>query len=64
MCIRDRDDGELWLRGFVATPDGRQKVSGDLRGAPDEDESIGQRLAQQLRDRGADTILAALAAGQ
>lgn len=58
------DDGELWLRGFVATPDGRQRVSGELRGAPDEDESIGQRLAQQLRDRGADTILAALAAGQ
>ena len=58
------DDGELWLRGFVATPDGRQRVSGELRGAPDEDESIGRRLAQQLRDRGADTILAALAAGQ
>jgi hydroxymethylbilane synthase len=54
----------LWLRGFVATPDGRQTVSGELRGAPDEDESIGRGLAQLLRDRGADAILAALAAGQ
>jgi hydroxymethylbilane synthase len=62
------DNGVLWLRGFVATPDGRQTVSGELRGelrgAPDEDESIGQRLAQHLRDQGADAILAALAAGQ
>jgi hydroxymethylbilane synthase len=58
------ENGVLWLRGFVATPDGRQMVSGELRGAPDEDEFIGQRLAQHLRDRGADTILAALAAGQ
>ena len=58
------DNGVLWLRGFVATPDGRQRVSGELRGEPDEDESIGQRLAQHLRDRGADAILAALAAGQ
>ncbi|MBL8413043.1 MAG: hydroxymethylbilane synthase [Propionivibrio sp.] len=58
------ENGVLWLRGFVATADGRQRVSGELRGAPDEDESIGQRLAQQLRDRGAGAILAALAAGQ
>ena len=62
------ENGALWLRGFVATPDGRQRISGELRGelrgAPDEVESIGQRLAQQLRDRGADAILAALAAGQ
>ena len=58
------ENGMLWLRGFVATPDGRQRVGGELRGAPDEDESIGHRLAQQLRDRGADAILAALAAGQ
>ena len=51
----------LWLRGFVATPDGRQMVSGELRGVPENDESIGQRLAQQLREQGADAILAALA---
>ncbi len=51
----------LWLRGFVATPDGRQMVSGELRGAPQDDESIGRRLAQALREQGAEAILAALA---
>ena len=57
-------NGVLWLRGFVATPDGRKMISGELRGAPEDDESIGQALARQLRDRGAEAILAALAGGQ
>ena len=52
--------GALWLRGFVATPDGRSMVEGELRGAPQADEALGQRLAQQLRDQGADAILRAL----
>jgi len=51
----------LWLRGFVATPDGRKMVSGELRGVPEKAEFIGLQLAQQLRDQGADVILAALA---
>ncbi|MEI7612915.1 MAG: hydroxymethylbilane synthase [Betaproteobacteria bacterium] len=55
------ENGVLWLRGFVSTPDGRQMVSGELRGAPEEDEVLGRRLAQQLREQGAEAILAALA---
>jgi hydroxymethylbilane synthase len=55
------EDGELWLRGFVATPDGQQIVSAELRGAPDDDETIGRILAQMLRDQGADAILEKLA---
>ena len=55
------ENGRLWLRGFVATADGRQRVSGELCGAPDDDEVIGLGLAQQLRERGADAILAAAA---
>ena len=55
------DHGELWLRGFVATPDGRQMIRGELRGAPCDDEAIGRALAQQLRERGAQAILASLA---
>lgn len=55
------DHGELWLRGFVATPDGRQMISGDLRGAPCDDEAIGRALAQLLREQGAQAILASLA---
>jgi hydroxymethylbilane synthase len=55
------ENGELWLRGFVATPDGKQMVSAELRGAPQDDESIGRILAQMLRDQGADAILEQLA---
>ena len=52
---------ELWLRGFVATPDGGQMVGGDLRGVAADDEAIGERLAQQLRTQGAEEILRSLA---
>lgn len=55
---------QLWLRGFVATADGRQMVRGELRGVPQDDEAIGRRLAQDLRAAGADRILQSLAAGQ
>jgi len=55
------DAGGLWLRGFVASPDGQQMIAGELRGAPEDDETIGRQLAEQLRARGADALLAALA---
>jgi hydroxymethylbilane synthase len=55
------EKGTLWLRGFIATPDGQQMLSAELRGAPEQDESIGRTLAQMLRDQGADAILAKLA---
>ena len=50
-----------WLRGFVATADGRCVVRGEVRGNPADAESIGRSLARQLRSDGADEILAALA---
>ena len=53
-----------FMRGLVATPDGRQLVAGEARGAPDDDESIGRGLAQRLRAQGADAILEQLAASQ
>ncbi len=55
------ENGSLWLRGFVATADGLQMVSGELRGAPEEDEALGRRLAQVLREQGAEAILHGLA---
>ena len=58
------DSGALWLRGWIATPDGRHSLSGELRGLPEDDESIGCRLAQALHERGADAILRELATGQ
>lgn len=54
------DGGELWLRGFVATPDGQQMIAGELRGAPENDEAMGRGLSEQLLARGADDLLAAL----
>ncbi len=55
------DGDQLWLRGFVATPDGQQMVRGEIRGNAVDDEALGRQLAQQLRAQGADAILAALA---
>ena len=54
------DRGELWLRGFVASPDGRQMIRGELRGVPGDDEAIGGELAAQLRARGAEALLGSL----
>jgi hydroxymethylbilane synthase len=59
--IENGPGGDLWLRGFVATPDGKEMVSGELRGKPEDADTIGRMLAQLLRDQGADAILAKLA---
>ena len=55
------EKNELWLRGFVSTPDGQHMVCGELRGRPEDDEVLGKNLAQQLREDGAEVILAELA---
>ena len=54
-------NGQVWLRGFVATADGKQMVEGEISGAPADAEALGLALAAELRQRGADRILAALA---
>jgi len=54
------ENNELWLRGFVATPDGQRLVRGEIRSKPGDDALLGEALARQLRERGADAILAAL----
>ncbi len=55
------DNGQLWLRGFVATVDGKEMVSAEVRGNPADDEALGLQLAAELRAQGADAILAKLA---
>jgi hydroxymethylbilane synthase len=55
------DNGQLWLRGFVATADGKEMVSAELRGNPADDEALGLQLAAELRAKGADAILEKLA---
>ncbi|PKO84349.1 MAG: hydroxymethylbilane synthase [Betaproteobacteria bacterium HGW-Betaproteobacteria-11] len=51
----------LWLRGFVATPDGSRMARAELRANPADAEVLGRQLATQLRAEGADAILATLA---
>jgi hydroxymethylbilane synthase len=51
------DGDTLWLRGFLASPDGRQVIAGDVRGGWNEDEALGRMLAENLLARGADVLL-------
>ncbi len=50
--------GVLWLRAFVARPDGSEIVRVEGEGERNAPEALGQALAEQLRARGADAILA------
>lgn len=54
-------DGTLFLRGFVASPDGKTFLQSEASGSPDEPEALGRQLAHALREQGANAILAALA---
>ena len=52
--------GQLWLRGFVARPDGSCIVRAERDGTPAQAEMLGNALAEDLRAQGADDILAEL----
>jgi hydroxymethylbilane synthase len=52
------DGDRLWLRGLVGSPDGGAVVRGEVSGTPEEAETLGAALAQDLLARGADRILA------
>ncbi len=54
---------ELWLRGLVASVDGREVVSGETRGPAAEGESLGTALAEDLLSRGAGRLLGSLSQG-
>ena len=54
-------NGQLWLRGFVARPDGTLIARADLTGDPQHAEALGLEAAERLRADGADAILAELA---
>lgn len=53
-------EGQLWLRGFVATPDGKTLLHVEVSGDPAQPEALGKALADDLRSQGADAILHAL----
>jgi hydroxymethylbilane synthase len=56
----DMHEGQLRLRGYVGAPDGTRFVRGEMRAAPAEAERIGKQLAEDMKQRGAADILAAL----
>ncbi len=55
-------EGKLYLRGFVATPDGKSFLHAEAEGNMETPEVLGQQLAQNLREQGADAILTNLGA--
>ena len=53
-------DEMLRMWGLVASPDGRRVVRGDLTGSLTDPQALGHKLADLLRERGAEAILAEL----
>jgi hydroxymethylbilane synthase len=53
---------ELWLRGAVISPDGRQQAREELRGSVRRPELLGRQLAERLVERGARQLLKAVTA--
>ena len=54
------NDGQLRMRGFVATPDGQRMVRAESTGDINNPEVLGNKIADALRAQGAGEILAAL----
>lgn len=53
-------DGELWLRGLVANPEGHEVIRGEISGKPEDADAMGIELAERLLKAGADRILQAV----
>jgi len=50
----------LKLQGFVASVDGKEMIKDRIEGSVEDAEKLGEKLAKQLLDQGADKILASL----
>jgi hydroxymethylbilane synthase len=51
------DSSDIWLRGFLASPDGAIVLRGEARGSRDDPEAVGRTLADDFHARGAAAIL-------
>jgi hydroxymethylbilane synthase len=51
------ENGELHIEARLLSPDGKECLPGELRGAAADAERIGQRLGEILKDAGAEKIL-------
>jgi len=58
------EDGKLWLRGLVGTPEGDVIIAGERHGTAEEAEALGISLADELLARGAGDILRKVYQGQ
>lgn len=48
---------EVFIRALVGAPDGSRVIRGEIKGPADQGEALGDQLASDLLDRGADRIL-------
>ena len=56
--VAEGDDGEeLWVRAVALTPDGAVAVRRSATGAPGDSEGVGLRLAQEMLDDGASSLI-------
>ncbi|WP_461481919.1 hydroxymethylbilane synthase, partial [Porticoccus sp.] len=51
------ENGQLWLRGLVGSPDGTRVLRAELSGSADDPEALGLQLAEMLLAQGAGEIL-------
>jgi len=54
------EDNQIWLRGLVASTDGKEVLFAESRGSRLDAEKLGLELAEELLSRGADRILKGL----
>lgn len=59
-CYAIHRDGQLWLRGLVAEPDGSKVLRDEIIDSPANAEAMGITLAERLLAAGADKILQAV----
>lgn len=57
-CFAIHQEGQLYLRGLVASTDGKQILRDEIRGPVEQAEAMGVTLAERLLAAGADQILA------
>ncbi len=57
-CYAIHQEGGLWLRGLVGSPDGSQMLTDEISGAVEDAEQMGEQLAERLLAVGAGDILA------
>ncbi|WP_220342943.1 hydroxymethylbilane synthase [Marinomonas pollencensis] len=59
-CFATLTDDQLWVRGLVGSPDGKNMITSEIRGNKHDAKSLGIQLADDLLAQGADRILAAI----